>query len=91
MLDHPDEVVREAVWPVVPGGEKTPRKPVKELMVGSRVAPERVRYQLRGSYTHYYRRMLGPVLGALRPNLGSSLNSLRSNTILPGFYSTARR
>lgn len=56
----------EAVWPVVPGGEKTLRTLVKELMAGSRVIRERVRYQLRGSYTHYYRRMLGPVLAALR-------------------------
>lgn len=66
MLEHPDEVVREAVWPAVPGGEATLRKLVKELMAGSPVIRERVRYQLRGSYTHYYRRMLGPVLAALR-------------------------
>jgi hypothetical protein len=65
VLEHPDEVVREAVWPVVPGGEKTLRKLVKELMAGSREVRERVRYQLRGSYTHYYRRMLGPVLAVL--------------------------
>lgn len=65
VLDHPDEPVREAVWPVVPGGEKTLRKLVKELLAGSRVVRERVRYQLRGSYTHHYRRMLAPVLAAL--------------------------
>jgi hypothetical protein len=65
VLDHPDEVVRDAVWPAVPGGEKTLRTLVKELMAGSRVIRERIRYQLRGSYTHYYRRMLGPVLAAL--------------------------
>lgn len=50
----------------MPGGEKTLRKLVKELMAGSREVRERVRYQLRGSYTHYYRRMLGPVLSVLR-------------------------
>ncbi|MGW3471041.1 hypothetical protein ACWDKQ_21870 [Saccharopolyspora sp. NPDC000995] len=65
VLEHPDEQVRSAVWPVVPGGEKTLRKLVKELLAGSRVVRERVRYQLRGSYTHHYRRMLGPVLAAL--------------------------
>jgi TnpA family transposase len=65
-LEHPDDVVRDAVWTVVPGGEKTLRKLVKELMAGSREVRERVRYQLRGSYTHYYRRMLGPALAALR-------------------------
>ena len=41
------------------------RKLVKDLMAGSREVRERVRYQLRGSYTHYYRRMLGPVLAVL--------------------------
>lgn len=46
-------------------GEKTLRKLVKELLAGSRVVRERVRYQLRGSYTHHYRRMLAPVLQAL--------------------------
>jgi hypothetical protein len=51
-LDRPDDAVRDAVWSVVPGGEKTLRKLVKELMAGSREVRERVRYQLRGSYTH---------------------------------------
>jgi TnpA family transposase len=65
-LDKPDETVREAVWPVVPGGEDTLRKLARELMVTERSWRERVRVQLRGSYTHYYRRMLAPLLGALR-------------------------
>ena len=43
------------VYPVVPGGEKTLRNLVRELMASNRVIRERVRYQLRGSYTHYYR------------------------------------
>jgi hypothetical protein len=64
-LARPDELVREVVYPVVPGGEKTLRNLVRELMASNRVIRERVRYQLRGSYTHYYRRMLGPVLAAL--------------------------
>jgi TnpA family transposase len=51
-LDKPDGTVREVVYPVVPGGEKTLR--------------ERVRYQLRGSYSHHYRRMLAPLLATLR-------------------------
>ncbi|GGM74000.1 hypothetical protein GCM10012275_50890 [Longimycelium tulufanense] len=34
-------------------------------MANDRVVAERIRYQLRGSYSHYYRRMLGPLLGAL--------------------------
>jgi TnpA family transposase len=64
-LAHPDEQVRDAVWTAVPGGEQTLRKLAKELMRSSPGVRERVRYQLRGSYTHYYRRMLGPVLEAL--------------------------
>jgi hypothetical protein len=65
VLKHPDEQVRTAVWTVVPGGEKTLRQLLTELMANNRVVRERVRYQLRGSYSHHYRRMLGPVLGAL--------------------------
>jgi TnpA family transposase len=65
-LDKPDETVREAVWPVVPGGEATLRRLARELMATEKVWRERVRVQLRGSYTHYYRRMLAPLLGALR-------------------------
>lgn len=49
----------------MPGGEKTLRQLLKELMANNRVVRERVRYQLRGSCSHHYRRMLGPVLGAL--------------------------
>lgn len=65
-LDKPDETVRQAVWPVVPGGEATLRKLARELMATEKAWRERVRVQLRGSYTHYYRRMLAPLLGALR-------------------------
>lgn len=57
--------MRDAVWSVVPGGEKMLRQLLKELMATNRVVRERVRYQLRGSYSHHYRRMLGPVLAAL--------------------------
>ncbi|QUQ64783.1 hypothetical protein [Kutzneria sp. CA-103260] len=65
-LDKPDETVRKAVWPVVPGGEATLRALVKELMATEKAWRERVRVSLRGSYTHYYRRMLTSLLGALR-------------------------
>ncbi len=65
-LDKPDETVRQAVWPVVPGGEATLRKLARELMATEKAWRERVRVSLRGSYTHYYRRMLAPLLGALR-------------------------
>ena len=64
-LAEPDETVRKALYPVVPGGEKTLRALAKELMATERAVAERVRYQLRGSYSHYYRRMLAPLLAAL--------------------------
>jgi hypothetical protein len=37
----------------------------RELKATERAVAERVRYQLRGSYSHYYRRMLAPLLAAL--------------------------
>ncbi|MGH3304903.1 MAG: Tn3 family transposase, partial [Streptosporangiaceae bacterium] len=64
-LGHPDDTVREAVYPVVPGGVKTLSALARELKATERAVAERVRYQLRGSYSHYYRRMLAPLLAAL--------------------------
>jgi hypothetical protein len=64
-LEHPDDTVREAVYPVVPGGVKTLSALARELKATERALAEKVRYQLRGSYSHYYRRMLAPLLAAL--------------------------
>lgn len=64
-IAHPDDTIREAVFPVVPGGEKTLRALAKELMATQRAVAERVRYSLRGSCSHYYRRMPAPLLEAL--------------------------
>jgi Domain of unknown function (DUF4158) len=64
-LERPDETVRAVVFPAVPGGEKTLRSLAKELMATEQVIADRVRYQLHGSYSHYYRRMLSPLLAAL--------------------------
>ena len=41
------------------------RKLARELMATEKAMAERVRYQLRGSYSHHYRRMLSPLLAAL--------------------------
>jgi hypothetical protein len=65
VLERPDDTVRDAVYPVVPGGVKTLSALAKELKATERAVAERVRYQLRGSYSHYYRRMLAPLLAAL--------------------------
>lgn len=51
-IARPDETVREVVYPVVPGGERTLRALAKELMATQRAVAERIRYQLRGSYSH---------------------------------------
>ena len=64
-LERPDDTVREALYPVVPGGARTLKALARELKATERAVAERVRYQLRGSYSHYYRRMLAPLLAAL--------------------------
>ncbi|MFC4128259.1 hypothetical protein [Nocardia rhizosphaerae] len=46
-VDHPDGIVREALYPVV--GEKTLREPVKEAKANDRVFQARVRTVLRSS------------------------------------------
>jgi TnpA family transposase len=63
-VEHPDDTVREALFPVV--GEKTLRELVREAKANERVFQARVRTVLRGSYSSYYRRMLPPLLAALR-------------------------
>ncbi|WP_214324874.1 Tn3 family transposase [Nonomuraea sediminis] len=64
-IERPDDTVREAVYPAVPGGVGTLKSLARELMATERAVSERIRYQLRGSYSHHYRRMLGPILAAL--------------------------
>jgi hypothetical protein len=62
-LEHPDESVRSAVYPVV--GETALRDLVKEAKANERAFQARVRTVLRGSYSNHYRRMLPSLLGAL--------------------------
>jgi hypothetical protein len=64
-VEHPDDTVRNALYPVVPGGADTLSALARELKATERAVAERVRYQLRGSYSRYYRRMLTPLLAAL--------------------------
>ena len=64
-LDHPDETVRAALYPVVPGGEQTLKDLVREARANERVFQQQVRTVLRSSYSNYYRRMLPKLLGAL--------------------------
>jgi hypothetical protein len=62
-VDHPDEIVRAALYPVV--GEATLRDLVAEARANERSFNTRVRMQLRSSYSHHYRRGLPRLLRAL--------------------------
>ena len=62
-VEHPDDTVRDAVFPVV--GEKTLRELVREAEADQQAFQARVRVVLRGSYSNHYRRMLPPLLAAL--------------------------
>ncbi len=60
---HPDDTVRDALYPVV--GEGTLRDLVAEGEASQQAFSQRVRVVLRSSYSHHYRRMLPKLLGAL--------------------------
>ncbi len=62
-LEHPDETIRTALFPVI--GEGTLRDLVTEAKANDRVFRERVRTVLRSSYSSHYRRMLPSLLDAL--------------------------
>jgi len=62
-VEHPDELVRTALYPVV--AEKTLRELVAEAKATEHAFQARVRTVLRGSYTGHYRRMLPALLAAL--------------------------
>ncbi|MCT9010518.1 hypothetical protein [Streptomyces rhizosphaerihabitans] len=62
-VDKPDEVVRQALFPVV--GEKTLRELVAEAKANEKVFKAKVRTTLRSSYSSYYRQMLPPLLNTL--------------------------
>lgn len=62
-VDHPDEPVRLALFPVV--GEPTLRDLVAEAKANEREFKAKVRTTLRSSYSSYYRQMLPPLLNTL--------------------------
>lgn len=55
-VEHPDDIVRVALFPVV--GEATLRELVREAKANEQAFKARVRKVLRSSYSVYYRRML---------------------------------
>lgn len=62
-IEHPDDRVRDALYPVV--GEATLRELVREAKANDRAFAQRVRTVLHSSYSGYYRRMLPRLLAAL--------------------------
>ena len=62
-IEHPDDTIRDALYPVV--DERTLRDLVREARAEERVFNDRVRTVLRSSYSSYYRRMLPALLNAL--------------------------
>lgn len=64
-LAHPDDAVREVVFPAVSGGEQTLRELVHEYKTKGPVYQRTVRTTLRASYTNHYRRGLIRLLDVL--------------------------
>ena len=62
-VDHPEELVRKAMYPVV--GEPTLGDIVAEARANESAFSTRVRMQLRASYSHHYRRGLPKLLKAV--------------------------
>jgi len=64
-LAHPDDAVREVVFPAVSGGEQTLRELVHEYRTKGPVYQRTVKTTLRASYTGHYRRGLIRLLDVL--------------------------
>ncbi|MDD5494841.1 MAG: Tn3 family transposase, partial [Dehalococcoidia bacterium] len=63
-VDQPDGIIKEVVYPVV--GQKTLQELVVEFEAMGFDFEREVQETMRSSYGHHYRRMLVPVLDALR-------------------------
>jgi TnpA family transposase len=63
-VDQPDGIIKEVVYPVV--GQKTLQELVSEFKTMGFDFEREVQETMRSSYGHHYRRMLMPVLDALR-------------------------
>ncbi len=70
-VDHPDETVRAALYPIV--SEATLRQLVTEAKATEQLFRQRVRKEIRGSYSHHYRRMLPRILDALEFRCANSV------------------
>jgi hypothetical protein len=99
-VEHPDDTVRAALFPVVP--EVTLRQLVQEAKANERIFQQRVRKVIQGSYSSHYRRMLPKLLHALEfrcPNTAyrpvmDALELLEQYIVKPGqqrFYPAGER
>jgi len=70
-VGHPDETVRRALFPVV--SEATLRDLVREAKASEALFRQRVRKEVRGSYSNHYRRMLPRILDALEFRCANSI------------------
>jgi len=64
-LDHPDDPVRQVVYPAVAGGEQTLRELVNEFKTKGPVYRRTVQTTLKASYSNHYRRGLIELLDVL--------------------------
>jgi TnpA family transposase len=64
-VEHPDQIVRRALFPVVPGGEATLRDLVAEYRRSGPTFRHTVKTTLKASYTNHYRRGLIGLLEVL--------------------------
>jgi len=64
-VDHPDDTVRAALFPAVPGGERTLRDLVAEYKASGPTYRRSVQTTLKASYSNHYRRGLIRLLEVL--------------------------
>jgi TnpA family transposase len=62
-IENPDELVREAIYPVV--GEQTLHDIIEEYRLLSHSFQEKVFTRMRSSYSHHYRRLVPEILSAV--------------------------
>ncbi len=74
-LEHPDEAVRQVVYPAVAGGEQTLRELVHEFKTKGPVYRRTVQTTLKASYSNHYRRGLIELLDVLEFRANNATHS----------------
>ncbi len=91
-IAHPDECVRDIVFPAA-GGEQTLRDLVREFKASGPAYRLQVHTHLRASYAAHYRRMTPPLLGALtfRSNNAAHQPLIRALALVTRYTSSSQR